>query len=126
MSYLRGKEAVILNITMRIHSAAGRLEKIAWNAGRLVERRAKENISGKHGHKKHIISSRLMNSIDAKKPLRLSRYKYSVPIGTDVFYGPYVEHRDKTGGFLYPALTETKKQAIDYIKRELSGELGLL
>ena len=126
MSYLRGKEAVILNITMRLHAAAGKLEKTTWNAGRLVEKRAKENITGQHGHQKHIISGRLRSSITAKRPIRLSQYKYSVPIGTDVFYGPYVEHRDATGGFLYPALKETKKQAIDYITRSLKGELGLL
>jgi len=123
---LIGMEAVILNMTMRVQAAAGKLEKIAWNAGRLVERRAKENISGKHGHKEHIITSRLRNSIDAKKPLRMSQYKYAVPIGSDVFYAPYVEHRDKTGGYLRPALEESKEQVVDYIKRELRGELGLL
>jgi hypothetical protein len=123
---LIGMEAVILNMTARIYAASGRLEKIAWNAGRLIERRAKENITGKHGHGKHIITGRLRSSIDAKKPLKLSQYKYAVPIGTDVFYAPHVEHRDKTGGYLRPALQESKKQAIDYIKKELRGELGLL
>jgi len=126
MSYLAGKEAVILNITMRLHAAAGKLEKTTWNAGRLVEKRAKENITGQHGHQKHIISGRLRSSITAKRPIRLSQYKYSVPIGTDVFYGLWVEVKSPDGGFLRPALGETKKQAINYITRSLKGELGLL
>jgi hypothetical protein len=123
---LIGTEAVILNMTMRVKAAEGKLGKIAWNAGRLIERRAKENITGKHGHEKHIITGMLRSSIDAKKPLRLSQYRYAVPIGTDVHYAPYVEHRDKTGGYLRPALVEAKGQAIDYIRRSLRGELGLL
>ena len=123
---LKGADVVIANMTLRVNAAAGKLDKIAWNAGRLIERKAKENITGKHGHEKHIITGNLRNSIDAKKPMRMSKYFYIVPIGSDVFYARYVEHRDKTGGYLHPALEETKEQVIDYIKRELRMELGLL
>ena len=123
---LLGVNKVLANMTLRVHTASGKIPKVLWNAGRLVERRAKENISGKHGHQRHVITGNLMKSIDTKRPYKTAPHTYSVPIGTDVHYAIHVEHRDKTGGFLFPALKEGKAQATDYIKRELRGELGLL
>lgn len=123
---LKGANQVIANITLKIYTAKGILPKVAMKAGRLIERRAKENITGKHGHDKHIITGNLRSSIDVKTPIKISEHAYSVPIGTNVHYAPHVEHRDKTGGYLHPALEETKEQVLKLMRSELSGGLNLL
>jgi len=122
---LRGMTKVLANMNLSVMAVSGDMERIAMNAGRLIERRAKENISGKNGHIKHIITGNLRNSIDTRVR-KMAPTLVQIEIGTNVHYAAAVEARDATGGYLRPALYESKKQALDYIQRTVAGEVGLL
>ena len=122
---LDGVAKVMGAINLKIMALSGDMERITMNAGRLIERRAKENITGQHGHNRHIITGNLRNSIDTKVHKR-GMSLYQAEIGTDVYYALPVELRDKTGGYLRPALKEAKPQAMNYIQRTVAGEVGLL
>ena len=121
---LRGMTKVLANMNLSVMAVSGDMERIAMNAGRLIERRAKENISGKNSHHRHIVTGNLRNSIDTKVRKK-TQTVVQIEVGTNVTYAIFVEARDKTGGFLRPALFESKKQALDYIQRTVAGEILL-
>jgi len=123
--HITGITKTLANINLKTMAITGDMERIAYKAGTLIEKRAKENISGKHGHIKHIISNTLRSSIDTKVRKK-TQTVVQIEVGTNVFYGIYVEARDKSGGFLRPALYETQYEALDYIRRTVMGELNLL
>jgi len=122
---LDGVAKTLANINLKIMVLSGDMERITMNAGRLIERRAKENISGQHGHDRHIITGNLRNSIDTKVHKRGINL-YQAEIGTDVRYALPVEVRSPDGGYLRPSLSETKPQVMNYISRTICGEIGLL
>ena len=118
--YFSGLNKVLANLHLAQLKILGEAPKIAENAGRIIEKRAKENITGLHGHDRHIITGNLRRSIDTRvRKMGVSLIR--VEIGTDVYYAAYVEARDKTGGFLHPALYESREDAMNYIRLHLSG-----
>ena len=123
--HITGITKVLANINLKMMAITGDMERIALNGGRLIERRAKENISGKHGHIEHIISGTLMGSIDTRVR-KITQTLVQIEIFTKVHYAAAVEARDKSGGYFHPALPESKKQVLDYIQRTIAGEVGLL
>jgi len=92
-------------------------EKAMYRAATIVERRAHENISGMHGHKRHVKTGNLRRNIKSKSKWTGS-YDIDGIIGTDVPYAPYVEALPD-GGFLYPALREVGKEALEYFHNQL-------
>ena len=80
----------------------------------IVQKRAKENISGMHGHVEHVLTGTLRRSFQVRVGWK-SFTEVVGAIGTDVPYAPYVEALPD-GGSLVPALNETGKDAYDYIK----------
>jgi len=122
--HITGITKVLANINLKMMAITGDMERIALNGGRLIERRAKENISGKNSHHRHIVTGNLRNSIDTKVRKK-TQTVVQIEVGTNVTYAIFVEARDKTGGFLRPALFESKKQALDYIQRTVAGEILL-
>jgi len=86
-------------------------------SGNIIEARAKENISGMHGHGRHVKTGNLRRSIQTKAGWKGFAEVVAV-IGTDVPYAPHIEALPD-GGFLYPALMEVGKQALGYFKAQL-------
>jgi len=122
MSELKGLPRLLLNInTMLLSTTAG--AKITYQAATIVEKRAKENITGMHGHDKHIITGNLRRSIKAGIPTPIGPAAFSVPIGTDVVYAMAVEVKSPDGGFLRPALKESKKDVMAFVKKKVTGEV---
>jgi len=83
----------------------------------MVQTRAKENISGLHGHVKHIDTGNLRRNIKSKTEWVNPR-KVEGFIGTDVPYAPYVEALPD-GGYLIPALFEMEQAIKEMIETEL-------
>jgi len=123
--HITGITKTLANINLKTMAITGDMERIAYKAGTLIERRAKENISGKNSHHRHIVTGNLRNSIDTRVR-KMAPTLVQIEIGTNVHYAAAVEARDATGGYLRPALYESKKQALDYIQRTVAGEVGLL
>jgi len=124
MSELKGLPRLLLNInTMLLSTTAG--AKIAYQAATIVEKRAKQSLAGKltPAHPKHHITGNLMRSIKAGIPTPIGPAAFSVPIGTDVVYAMGVEVRDQTGGYLRPALKESKKDVMAFVKKKVTGEV---
>jgi len=122
MSKLTGVTRLLFNINkMMVSGITG--AKITYQAGTIVEKRAKENITGKHGHDKHIITGNLRRSIKTGTPTQLAPGFFQVEIGTDVVYAKAVEVRDKTGGYLRPALKESKKDVMSFVKKKVRGDI---
>ena len=122
MSKITGLTKVLLNINKMIMSSAVGA-KIVKQAGTIVEKRAKENIAGKNGHDKHIITGNLMRSIKAGTPVQLAPGFFQIAIGTDVVYAMKVEVNDRTSGYLRPALKESKKEVMKFVKKKTTGNL---
>ena len=120
MAKLVGLTKLLFNINKIVLSSAYGA-KIVYRAGTIVEKRAKENITGKHGHDKHIITGNLRRSIKTGTPVQLAPGFFQVAIGTDVIYALPVEVRDKTGGYLRPALKESKKEVMKFVKKSVIG-----
>lgn len=117
---LDGMTKVLTNLTLLNEKVTGGMKRVGEHAGRIIEKRAKENISGQHGHNKHIITGNLRSSIDTRvkeKGFALIQ----IEVGTDVRYAVYVETKSRDGGFLRPALFESKEKALLYIRLTLSG-----
>jgi len=123
MTKLKGFTKILGKLNALALIATGDAKRLTKNAGRIIEKRAKENLTGRHGHDKHIISGTLRASIDTGQPFSMGGGTYAVAIGTDVFYAPYVEARDKTGGFLRPALLEGATEARRYLATTIKGEI---
>jgi len=100
----------------------GEMDDIIKRAGLIIERRAKENISGKHGHYRHIITGNLRRSITTEVE-KLNMELYRVAVGTDVYYAAWVEAKDKSGGYLRPAFFESKDIALNYIADEIAKSI---
>ena len=87
----------------------------------IVQRRAKENISGQHGHTRHVLTGNLRRNIKSK--VAWSGFaQIDGIIGTDVPYAPYVEALPD-GGFLYPALMEVGKAALDFFQMAMVASI---
>lgn len=82
-----------------------------------VATRAKENISGQHGHTKHVVTGNLRRSIQTKVGW-VSSFEVVGVIGTDVPYAPDVEALPD-GGFLYPAILEVGEGVYKYVQEEI-------
>jgi len=87
-------------------------------ASAIVATRAKENISGQHGHVMHIKTGNLRRNIKSKAKWK-GNFEIEGFIGTDVPYAPHVESLPD-GGFLYPALMEVGREALAYFKIQIS------
>ena len=83
----------------------------------MVQNRAKENISGEHGHIRHIQTGNLRRNIKSKVGWT-STFELIGIIGTDVPYAPYIESLPD-GGFLYPALTEVGKEVVGIVRKDI-------
>jgi len=83
----------------------------------IVSNRAKENISGMHGHVRHIKTGNLRRNIKTKVGWT-GLYELEGLIGTDVPYAPHIEALPD-GGFLWPALMEVGKEALDYFNEQI-------
>jgi hypothetical protein len=85
----------------------------------LVERRAKENLQGRHSPHpyRHWVTGTLGRSIKSKVGFT-GPYQITGVIGTDVPYAPYVEALPD-GGYLFPALITEGPQAVKYFEEEL-------
>ena len=92
--------------------------KAMARASAIVETRAKENISGQHGHTMHIKTGNLRRNIKSKAQWK-GNYEIEGFIGTDVPYAPWIESLPD-GGFLYPALMEVGRTALEYFKLQMS------
>jgi hypothetical protein len=102
----------LLNETVRRAALIGMKQ-----ATMIVQRRAKENISGEHGHTRHVKTGNLRRNIKTKAGWT-GTYTIDGVIGTDVPYAPYVESLPD-GGFLYPALMEVGTAAHEFFNRVL-------
>ena len=114
---LRGMTKVLANMNLSVMAVSGDMERIAMNAGRLIERRAKENISGENGHTRHIKTGNLRRNIKSKVGWA-STFELVGIIGTDVDYAPYIEALPD-GGFLYPALVEVGDQVVSMVRDDI-------
>jgi hypothetical protein len=92
-------------------------EKAMMQACMIVQRRAKENISGDHGHTRHVKTGNLRRNIKSKAGWT-GLGQIDGVIGTDVPYAPYVEALPD-GGYLFPALMEVGKDALDFFNRAI-------
>ena len=120
---LVGLNKVLANMNLMVGKLSGDFKRIAKKAGMIIEKRAKENIRGQHGHDRHWITGTLARSIKTGEPYYKGANIIEVPIGTDVFYAVSVEYRDRTGGFLRPALFESEKAAMMYMQATIAGEI---
>ena len=106
---LKALENQLDKLTALLMSNDPELERIAFRAGEIIARRAKEIIT----EKGHIVTGNLRASIRTviEKP---NLYQIDIYIGTDVFYSVFVEALPD-GGYLFPAFREKQQEAINYI-----------
>ena len=90
-------------------------------AGMIIERRAKQNISGQFGHVRHVKTGNLMSSI--KTDTKLVGTLINTWIGTDVYYAYHVEKLPDCG-YLFPAFEETQAEVMKYLEDEVSRMLS--
>jgi hypothetical protein len=100
-----------------------RAEIAMAKASTIVQRRAKENISGMNGHTRHVLTGNLRRNIKVKSGF-VSTFGLEGVIGTDVPYAPYVESLPD-GGYLYPALKEVGLQALNFFHNALVAAIIL-
>ena len=80
----------------------------------IVEKKAKEIITDKG----HVKTGNLRRNIKSKAGYK-GMFVIEGVIGTDVPYAPYIESLPD-GGFLYPALMSSGREALIYLKGELA------
>lgn len=119
---MTGIQTVLNKLNLKLMEIENAAPKLAERAGRVIEKRAKENLTGKNNHQRHIITGNLRRSIDTRVT-KTGPFTVTISIGTDMHYAIYVELRDRTGGFLYPALYESKDEAITTLALLIAGKI---
>lgn len=114
---IEGMDEVQIKLRLLDQTVRKNGEKAMNVACMIIQRRAKENISGEHGHTRHIKTGNLRRNIKFKSEWK-SFAEIDGVIGTDVPYAPYVEALPD-GGFLFPALMEVGKYALEFFNTAL-------
>ena len=107
-SYRKERQAEILNS----------LQKGLEKAGQIVERQARINVSQSSGHPQ-VQTGRLRSSITHETDSN------SVTIGTNVYYGKYLEHgtaHNPPYPWLFPAVESEKSKIIEALKGNFTIE----
>lgn len=115
---IEGIEPTMVKLKMLEPEVRKAIDQGMGRACSIIEARAKENISGMHGHTRHVRTGTLRRSIQSRVGWA-SMYEIVGAIGTDVPYAPYVEALPD-GGFLYPALIEVGTKALSYLKDQMA------
>lgn len=117
---ISGMEKLFLRLKLLDETVSGAVKIAMYQSATIVQKRAQENISGMHGHTRHVKTGNLMRSIQSQAGWTNNAKTEIVGIiGTDVPYAPYVEALPD-GGFLYPALMEVGREAMAYFKAQLA------
>jgi len=114
---IEGLPKALLKLRLLDQEVRKAVEIAMGQAALLVQRRAHENISGMHGHKRHVKTGNLRRNIKSKVGWS-GPYQIDGVIGTDVPYAPHVEALPD-GGYLYPALMETGREALKFFQEKL-------